>query len=156
MANNLLICDLTQSWSPTGGGGISTYLKEKKKYFQEHTEHRLLQIVPGPEDRITVEGRTIFAEVAAPLVWGSPNYRWINRNDAVFALLRQYQPDIIESLCPWVLGSRSGTVGAIRTPRWWQGIAPIFRLRRSTASGGSGLVTRWGPGSGNWPMPMPR
>jgi alpha-1,6-mannosyltransferase len=103
MANNLLICDLTQSWSPTGGGGISTYLKEKKKYFQEHTEHRLLQIVPGPEDRITVEGRTIFAEVAAPLVWGSPNYRWINRNDAVFALLRQYQPDIIESLCPWVL-----------------------------------------------------
>jgi alpha-1,6-mannosyltransferase len=103
MSNNLLICDLTQSWSPTGGGGISTYLKEKKKYFQENTEHRLLQIVPGPEDRITVEGRTIFAEVGAPLVWGSPNYRWINRNDAVFALLRQYQPDIIESLCPWVL-----------------------------------------------------
>jgi alpha-1,6-mannosyltransferase len=103
MANNLLICDLTQSWSPTGGGGISTYLKEKKKYFQDNTEHRLLQIVPGPEDRITVEGRTILAEVGAPLVWGSPNYRWINRNDAVFALLREYQPDIIESLCPWVL-----------------------------------------------------
>jgi alpha-1,6-mannosyltransferase len=103
MPNSLLICDLTQSWSPTGGGGISTYLKEKKKYFQDNTEHRLLQIVPGPEDRITVEGRTIFAEVGAPLVWGSPNYRWINRNDAVFALLREYQPDIIESLCPWVL-----------------------------------------------------
>ena len=103
MAKDLLICDLTQSWSPTGGGGISTYLKEKKKYFQDKTEHRLLQIVPGPEDRITVEGRTIFAEVGAPLVWGSPNYRWINRNDAVFALLKEYQPDIIESLCPWVL-----------------------------------------------------
>lgn len=103
MAKDLLICDLTQSWSPTGGGGISTYLKEKKKYFQDNTQHRLLQIVPGPEDRITVEGRTIFAEVGAPLVWGSPNYRWINRNDAVFALLKEYQPDIIESLCPWVL-----------------------------------------------------
>lgn len=103
MAKDLLICDLTQSWSPTGGGGISTYLKEKKKYFQNSTEHRLLQIVPGPEDRITVEGRTILAEVGAPLVWGSPNYRWINRNDAVFALLKEYQPDIIESLCPWVL-----------------------------------------------------
>jgi alpha-1,6-mannosyltransferase len=103
MSKPLLICDLTQSWSPTGGGGISTYLKEKKKFFQENSEHRLLQIVPGPEDRITVEGRTIFAEVGAPLVWGSPNYRWINRNDAVFALLKEYQPDIIESLCPWVL-----------------------------------------------------
>jgi alpha-1,6-mannosyltransferase len=103
MAENLLICDLTQSWSPTGGGGISTYLKEKRRFFQNHTEHRLLQIVPGPEDRITVEGQVTVAEVAAPLVWGSPNYRWINRNDAVFALLRDYQPDIIESLCPWVL-----------------------------------------------------
>lgn len=103
MSENLLICDLTQSWSPTGGGGISTYLKEKKKFFQENTEHRLLQIVPGPEDKITVEGRTIFAEVGAPLVWGSPNYRWINRNKAVFELLREYMPNIIESQCPWVL-----------------------------------------------------
>lgn len=103
MSKDLLICDLTQSWSPTGGGGISTYLKEKRKFFQNNTEHRLLQIVPGPEDRITVEGRVTIAEVGAPLVWGSPNYRWINRNDAVFALLREYRPDIIESLCPWVL-----------------------------------------------------
>lgn len=103
MSENLLICDLTQSWSPSGGGGISTYLKEKRRYIQDHTEHRLLQIVPGPCDRITVTGRTIMAEVGSGQVWGSPNYRWISRNDAVFALLREYRPDIIESLCPWVL-----------------------------------------------------
>lgn len=103
MPESLLICDLTQSWSPNGGGGISTYLKEKSRYIQEHTEHRLLQIVPGPCDRITVTGRTIFAEVGSGQVWGSPNYRWISRNNAVFDLLREYQPDIIESLCPWVL-----------------------------------------------------
>ena len=103
MSESLLICDLTQSWSPSAGGGISTYLKEKKRFFQENTEHRLLQIVPGPKDRITVEGRTIFAEVEAGQVWGSPNYRWINRNNAVFDLLREYRPDVIESLCPWVL-----------------------------------------------------
>lgn len=103
MSDNMLICDLTQSWSASGGGGITTYLKEKKRYFQEHAEHRLLQIVPGPEDRITVDGRTIFAEVGSGQVWGSPNYRWINRNDAVFDILREYQPNIIESLCPWVL-----------------------------------------------------
>jgi len=103
MSENLLICDLTQSWSPTGGGGITTYLKEKRRYFQNHTEHRLLQIVPGPCDRITQQGRTILAEVGSGQVWGSPNYRWINRNDAVFELLREYRPNIIESLCPWVL-----------------------------------------------------
>ena len=103
MSENLLICDLTQSWSPNAGGGISTYLKEKRRYIQTHTEHRLLQIVPGPVDRITVEGRTIFAEVGSGKVWGSPNYRWISRNNAVFDLLREYQPDVIESLCPWVL-----------------------------------------------------
>lgn len=103
MSNSLLICDLTQSWSPLAGGGISTYLKEKRKFINEFTEHRLIQIVPGAEDRISVEGRTILAEVGSGQVWGSPNYRWISRNDAVFALLREYQPDIIESLCPWVL-----------------------------------------------------
>lgn len=103
MTENLLICDLTQSWSPTGGGGISTYLKEKRRFVQQHTSHRLIQIVPGAEDKITVDGRTILAEVGSGQVWGSPNYRWISRNDAVFDLLRDYQPDIIESLCPWVL-----------------------------------------------------
>lgn len=103
MSENLLICDLTQSWSPSGGGGISTYLKEKARYIQEHTQHSLLQIVPGPCDRVTIKGRTIFAEVGSGQVWGSPNYRWISRNDAVFELLREYQPNIIESLCPWVL-----------------------------------------------------
>ena len=103
MTESLLICDLTQSWSPAGGGGISTYLKEKWRYIQDCTAHRLLQIVPGERDRITVEGRTILAEVGSGQVWGSPNYRWISRNDAVFALLREYRPDIIESLCPWVL-----------------------------------------------------
>lgn len=103
MSENLLICDLTQSWSPTGGGGITTYLKEKRRYIQDCTEHRLLQIVPGREDKITQKGRTILAEVGSGQVWGSPNYRWISRNDAVFAILREYQPNIIESLCPWVL-----------------------------------------------------
>ncbi len=59
--------------------------------------------MPGPEDRITVNGRHIFAEVAAPQVRGSPNYRFIFRTNVVRDLLARYQPDVIESLCPWVL-----------------------------------------------------
>lgn len=101
--SSLLICDLTQSYSPSGGGGISTYLREKRDYVLTRTPHTLLQIVPGPQDRITVNGRHIFAEIGAEPVRGSPNYRFILRTDAVRDLLAEYRPDIIESLCPWVL-----------------------------------------------------
>lgn len=96
-----LICDLTQSYTPHGGGGISTYLREKRDYVLEHTPHHLLQIVPGPRDRVTTRGRHIFAEVAADPVRGSPNYRLILRTGAVRALLERHRPDLIESLCPW-------------------------------------------------------
>jgi len=102
-ARPLLVCDLTQSWSPTGGGGISTYLREKRDYVLARTPHHLLQIVPGSEDRVTVNGRHIFVEVGAEPVRGSPNYRFILRTGVVRELLAQYRPDIVESLCPWVL-----------------------------------------------------
>ena len=99
----MLICDLTQSYAPTGGGGVSTYLREKRNYVLEHTGHRLLQIVPGPEDRVVENGRHIWVEVAAGQVRGSPNYRFILRTSAVRDVLARYRPDIVESLCPWVL-----------------------------------------------------
>lgn len=99
----LLICDLTQSYSPHGGGGVGIYLAEKRRYVLDHTPHRLLQIVPGPEDRIAVEGRHIWCEIGAEPVNGSPNYRFIMRKKKVREVLARYRPDIIESMCPWVL-----------------------------------------------------
>jgi len=102
-AGPLILCDLTQSYAPSGGGGISTYLREKRDYVLTHTPHHLLQIVPGPEDKITVNGRHIFAEVGADPVRGSPNYRFILRTRVVRDILAKYRPDVIESLCPWVL-----------------------------------------------------
>lgn len=99
----LLICDLTQSYAPHGGGGIGTYLREKRRYLIEQTGHRILQIVPGPQDRVIEDGRHIWAEVGAEQVRGSPNYRFITRTRAVRDLLERYRPDLIESQCPWVL-----------------------------------------------------
>lgn len=99
----LLLCDLTQSYAPHGGGGIGTYLREKQRYIQEHTQHRLLQIVPGPQDRIVELGRHIWVEVGADQVRGSPNYRFIMRTGVVREVLERYRPDLIESQCPWVL-----------------------------------------------------
>lgn len=101
--NALLICDLTQSYAPQGGGGIGTYLREKRAHVLEHTGHRLLQIVPGAEDRVVENGRHIWVEIGADPVRGSPNYRFILRTAAVRAVLARYRPDVIESLCPWVL-----------------------------------------------------
>ncbi len=99
----MLVCDLTQSWSPAGGGGVGTYMKAKRDYVLAHTPHSLLQIVPGPEDKIVEDGRHIWAEVGADKVRGSPNYRFILRTDVVRKILARYQPAIVESLCPWVL-----------------------------------------------------
>ncbi|NML06349.1 glycosyltransferase family 1 protein [Sphingomonas sp. G-3-2-10] len=100
---SLLICDLTQSYSSSAGGGISTYLREKRDYVLRSTPHRLLQIVPGPEDRVIERGRHIFAQVRAGQVPGSPDYRFILRTGKVRALLARFRPDVIESLCPWLL-----------------------------------------------------
>ena len=102
-SHELTICDLTQSYSPSGGGGISTYLGRTRDHVLAHTPHRLIQIVPGPEDRVTENGRHVFVEVGAPKVPGSPNYRFILRTSAVRDVLERYRPDLIESLCPWVL-----------------------------------------------------
>lgn len=99
----LTVCDLTQSYAPHGGGGIGVYLQEKRRYVLEETEHRLLQIVPGPEDRVVERGRHIWCEIGADPVRGSPNYRFILRKDKVREVLAHYRPDIIESMCPWVL-----------------------------------------------------
>ncbi len=99
----LVICDLTQSYAPYGGGGVSCYLREKRRHILERTDHTLIQIVPGPEDRVTRDGRHVWVEVAAGQVKGSPNYRFILRTGAVRALLEEFRPDVIESLCPWVL-----------------------------------------------------
>jgi glycosyltransferase involved in cell wall biosynthesis len=99
----MVICDLTQSYAPYGGGGVSCYLREKRRHILARTDHTLIQIVPGPEDRIIRNGRHIWVEVAAGQVQGSPNYRFILRTSAVRAILERFRPDVIESLCPWVL-----------------------------------------------------
>lgn len=146
----MLICDLTQSYTPHGGGGISTYLREKRDYVLARTPHHLIQIVPGAQDKVTVDGRHIFAEVGAKPVRGSPNYRFILRTAAVRKLLAEYRPDIVESLCPWVLPwtainhrkafPQTALVAGYRTdfPN-----AHVYRVGREKFGDTAGRALRW-------------
>ena len=95
LAPERLICDLTQSWSEVGGG-VGTYLRHKRRHILDNTPHRHLLIVPGPEDKVTEDGRAITATIRSPHVPGSPNYRLMLRNGAVRELLEQFRPDLIE------------------------------------------------------------
>ena len=38
----MLICDLTQSYAPVGGGGVSTYLREKRRHILAYCVKMLL------------------------------------------------------------------------------------------------------------------
>ncbi len=100
----LTICDLTQSWSSTGGG-IRTYLAEKRAWLTRNTPHRQVLIVPGETDRINADGRHVTVEIRSPAVPGSPAYKLLLRNKAVIRALRNFRPDVIECLdaynLPW-------------------------------------------------------
>ncbi|MEM9495739.1 MAG: glycosyltransferase [Pseudomonadota bacterium] len=99
-----VICDLTQSYSAKGGG-IRTYLAEKRQFLIENSDAHHCLIVPGEEDRIIDEGRWSRIEIASPKVPGSPNYRLLLRSPAVVKALRHVMPDTIECLdaynLPW-------------------------------------------------------
>ncbi|WP_309601407.1 glycosyltransferase [Sphingomonas sp.] len=89
------MCDVTQSWSAVGGG-VGTYLRHKRQHILDNTSHRHLLIIPGEQDEIVEDGRTITATVASPKVPGSPNYRLLLRSWQVRRVLDQYRPDMIE------------------------------------------------------------
>ena len=100
----LLFCDLTQSYSSVGGG-IRTYIHEKRKYILEQTRHSHLLIVPGDQDRVDRDGRATTVTIKSPFVPGSEAYRLLLRNRAVRAALDEHRPDVIETLdaynLPW-------------------------------------------------------
>lgn len=98
------ICDLTQSYSETGGG-VRTYLHAKRDYLLEHTDHEYVLIIPGPGDEVERAGRATVHRVKSPPVPGSPAYRLFLRSDKALGILEREHPDVIEVHCtynlPW-------------------------------------------------------
>jgi alpha-1,6-mannosyltransferase len=99
------ICDLTQSYAPTGGG-VRTYLHAKRANLANGSAgHEHVLIVPGPHDTEVRDGPHVTYTVASPLVPGSKVYRLLYRSDKVLRILRREAPDVIEVHCaynlPW-------------------------------------------------------
>jgi alpha-1,6-mannosyltransferase len=97
-------CDLTIAYNESSGG-IRTYIDEKRRYFQEQTDHEHILIVPGDSDRIERRGRSTTIYIDSPLLPNQDNYRYFRRPEKIRRLLVEHRPDIIELgsyyLCPW-------------------------------------------------------
>jgi alpha-1,6-mannosyltransferase len=96
------VCDLTQSYAPTGGG-VRTYLHEKQEFIRSHTSHEHVMIVPGTRDSVQRGNRTTVYTLAG---WAIPNchpYRFTLRLDKILSILATERPDVIECGTPYVL-----------------------------------------------------
>ncbi|WP_411820733.1 glycosyltransferase [Hyphococcus formosus] len=91
----LTFCDITQSYAAKGGG-VRTFLSEKRRFLLENTDANHCLIVPGAEDRVHRNGRTATIEIKSPQVPNSPNYRLLLRSRAVLRALDLARPDLIE------------------------------------------------------------
>ncbi|MBN1541512.1 glycosyltransferase [candidate division KSB1 bacterium] len=127
------ICDLTQAYHP-GGGGIRTYIHEKRKAI-EKSPHRHLLIVPGSKDRVHIEGRCKTYSIAAPLIPRCKPYRFAFRLDKVLDILRQERPHVVELGSAYILPyaafhyrrtSGAAVVGFYHTDYPDAYVAPVF------------------------------
>ena len=94
------ICDLTQVYSPMGGG-VRSYLMAKRAYIRKHTDHEHLLIVPGERTEQVEGGRTQIWTVRGPLVNATSRYRWMLDLPALLRILYEERPQIVEAGDPY-------------------------------------------------------
>lgn len=96
----MIVCDVTQFYSPFGGG-VRRYLTEKRRFILERTNDEHVLVVPGAETACRHEGRLHTYTVASPLINYTTRYRALLNQDALRAALRAAKPDLIESGDPY-------------------------------------------------------
>jgi alpha-1,6-mannosyltransferase len=106
------ICDVTQFYSPTGGG-VKRYIQEKRRYIERHTNDEHLLVIPGEKTSLTKEGRLSTATIKSPLVNETSRYRILFNLKAVEEIIRQENPDLIEAGDPYHVAWRVIDVGQI-------------------------------------------
>jgi len=95
----MLLCDLTQFYSPVGGG-VRRYLSEKGKYLVAGGDRHLL-IVPGERtERREEEGKIVWT-IESPLISRTARYRALLNLGLIEEILEKEKPDLIESGDPY-------------------------------------------------------
>lgn len=111
------ICDLTQFYSPFGGG-VRRYLQEKIAYLRAQRpdcEHIL--IIPGDQTSCERGERTAVYTIKSPLVSRTSRYRMLFNLGAVETIIERENPDVIESGDPYQLAWKAQATGeALRIP----------------------------------------
>ena len=94
------ICDLTQIYSPVGGG-VRSYLMAKRDFIRRKTSHEHLLIVPGEKTEQVEGGRTQIWTVRGPTVNNTSRYRWMMDLPALLKILYAERPDVVEAGDPY-------------------------------------------------------
>lgn len=95
----MVICDLTQFYSPFSGG-VRRYVAEKASHL-EAGGHRHVLIVPGERTERREEGSRITYTIESPLVSRTARYRALLNLTLIEEALEREQPDLIESGDPY-------------------------------------------------------
>jgi len=95
----VVICDLTQFYSPASGG-VRRYIGEKAARL-EAEGHRHILIIPGEKTERRQEGNRVTYTIASPLVSRTARYRALLNLHLVEEALEREQPDLIESGDPY-------------------------------------------------------
>ena len=95
------VCDLTQFYSPVGGG-VRRYVSEKIAWMKRaRPEDTHLLIIPGEKNTFREDGNARVYTIRAPLVSRTARYRVLLNLTAVEEILEKERPDIIESGDPY-------------------------------------------------------
>lgn len=90
------ICDVTQFYSPYGGG-VRRYIAEKQAFVRScGGRYGHVLVIPGPRDECVMEGPCKVYTVRSPRLDRTSRYRLLLRVGRVREILRQERPDVIE------------------------------------------------------------
>lgn len=95
------ICDLTQFYSPVGGG-VRRYVSEKIAWMRRaRPDTRHVLIIPGDKTACRDDGPSRVYTIRAPLVSRTARYRVLLNLTAIEEILEKERPDVIESGDPY-------------------------------------------------------
>lgn len=105
----MVICDLTQFYSPFSGG-VRRYVAEKAAHL-ERSGNRHVLIIPGEKTMRHVEGLRTTYTIESPLVSRTARYRALINLNLVEEALEREQPDLIESGDPYQVAWKAQASG---------------------------------------------